>query len=399
MVLKRQISIQSKIEPPAKHVKPVPKEDLNEHEKEEKIKELTDKVAELQSLLVKKCNEIATHKKVIVDNQNIVGELLEKNDKLEQDMVEMLSTNQDLENEMTAKTHELEAQVTDLKKQMEPDDEIEQLSILMAGKNKSYSKAVTGTIPKKKNSNKVCEVCQLVCETERKYLNHIKGHDKDDDWNCKKCDFQTNSIHKASKQALEAHVCKTKPDINNTECTVCKDTFPNKTDLNKHKLTAHKSWKLCTKFFSNNPNIKCQYNPCHYSHVAPTDNMQRCYDCGREFMTTEELMLHRKLIHKSICRLFQTNACERDQESCWFNHYVTKRNESAQNVRNSKTFSAKPVQNVATENNIQDFQNAPQTEAPNLFSQEISKMMDHMMKTLKGDMTQMFHSMMNHRQN
>ena len=110
-------------------------------------------------------------------------------------------------------------------------------------------------------------------------------------------------------------------------------------------------------------------------------------------------MLHRKLIHISICQLFQTKECERDQESCWFNHYVTKRNESAQNVRNSKTFSAKPVQNVATENNIQDFQNAPQTEAPNLFSQEISKMMDHMMKTLKGDMTQMFQSMMNHRQN
>ena len=48
----------------------------------------------------------------------------------------MLSTNQDLENEMTAKTHELEAQVTDLKKQMEPDDKIEQLSILMAGEKK-----------------------------------------------------------------------------------------------------------------------------------------------------------------------------------------------------------------------------------------------------------------------
>ena len=44
MVLKRQISIQSKIEPPAKHVKPVPKEDLNEHEKGDKIEKLTDKL-------------------------------------------------------------------------------------------------------------------------------------------------------------------------------------------------------------------------------------------------------------------------------------------------------------------------------------------------------------------
>ena len=93
MVLKRQISIQSKIEPPAKHVKSVPKDDLNKAEKDDKL-----------------------HKKMILDNQNIVEELLDKNYKLEQDLLEMFSTNQDLENEMKAKMHELEAQVTDLKK-------------------------------------------------------------------------------------------------------------------------------------------------------------------------------------------------------------------------------------------------------------------------------------------
>ena len=31
-------------------------------------------------------------------------------------------------------------------------------------------------------------------------------------------------------------------------------------------------------------------------------------------------MLHRKNIHKAICRLYLNNECERDQETCWFNH-------------------------------------------------------------------------------
>ena len=52
-------------------------------------------------------------------------------------------------------------------------------------------------------------------------------------------------------------------------------------------------------------------------------------------------MLHRKLIHISICQLFQTNECERDQESCWFNHYVTKQNETLEDVISEETVHEK----------------------------------------------------------
>ena len=46
----------------------------------------------------------------------------------------MLDVNTKLENEMIERNSKLELEVQDLKIQIEPDDEVEQLAILMAGK-------------------------------------------------------------------------------------------------------------------------------------------------------------------------------------------------------------------------------------------------------------------------
>ena len=63
-------------------------------------------------------------------------------------MLNMLDTNTKFENEIIEKNTILEEEVRVLKEQLKPDDEIEQLTTLMAGKNRSYSRTVTGTIPK-----------------------------------------------------------------------------------------------------------------------------------------------------------------------------------------------------------------------------------------------------------
>ena len=107
-------------------------------------------------------------------------------------MSNMLDKNTKFDNEMIEKNTKLEDEVRELKNQLKPDDEIEQLTTLMAGKNKSYALTVTGTVPKT-NTHKICEVCRLICETERKYQNNIKSHSSKGDWRCNKCDFQTNS--------------------------------------------------------------------------------------------------------------------------------------------------------------------------------------------------------------
>ena len=258
---------------------------------------------------------------------------------------------------MLEKNTKLEEKIKALKEQIEPDDEMDQLVTLMAEKNKSYSRTAQGAIPKV-STKKICEVCRLVCETEKKYQNHVKSHTSDGDWMCNKSDFKTNTksnldihistfVHEVyderrtpkhtcanfdlktnTKTALDTHICRAKhPErtdnvFKNVSCAVCNGTFGNKTELNAHKIKSHKSWKLCNKFFSSDPNVKCQHKPCNYSHVQPSADMHRCYNCGREFPDLEILMLHMKSLHNAICRLFQTGVCDRDQESCWFNHHT-----------------------------------------------------------------------------
>ena len=177
--------------------------------------------------------------------------------------------------------------------------------------------------------------------------------------------------------------------------------FSNKTELSTHKLKGHKSWKLCNKFFSPDPNVKCLHNPCHFSHVQPSEGMHRCYDCGREFPGLEELMLHRKSIHNAVCRLSLTNECERDQETCWFNHPPHQNTVTAQSVESrqgsQKTTNKNICKNVMFVNNQTDFPESKQVEAPSLGAQQMSQMMDHMMTTMKLEMTKMFQSMMHHR--
>ena len=70
-------------------------------------------------------------------------------------------------------------------------------------------KTVSGIV-NKEFQHRICEVCKLICETEKKYTNHIKSHKSDGDWNCDKCDFQTNNIQQASKQAQDTHICTVK---------------------------------------------------------------------------------------------------------------------------------------------------------------------------------------------
>ena len=335
--LKRDLSITSKFLPEAKHVKSDQVEEdregtlmaqvasLNEH-----VKSLNENITILAKESAEKDHNIHNLSTTVKENEVVIQDLLAQITNLENDAVSMLDTNTQLENEMLEKNTKLENEVKDLKKQMEPEDEVEQLAILMAGKNKSYARTVAGSVPRTKKKQ-IYEVCHLICETETKYRNHIQSHNADGDWSCVNCDFETNSHQKLSKhkcdvicewncvncnfqtnsqEKLNRHVCKANPNgkkastnsiLNNIKCTVCDDMFPNKTELSTHKFKSHKSWKLCNKFFNTDVQVKCLHNPCHFSHVPPSEGMHRCYDCGREFHVLEELMLHRKKIHNAVC--------------------------------------------------------------------------------------------------
>ena len=189
-----------------------------------------------------------------------------------------------------------------------------------------------------------------------------------------------------------------KDALKQIQCNVCEERFTNKTELNTHKLKSHKSWKLCIKHFSTDPRIKCLHNLCHYSHILPSEGKHRCYNCGREFTTLEDLMLHRKSIHNAVCRLYLKNECERDQESCWFNHPENKKHVPVTHEANVTKNEKIPVTNVqpvqSVENNEQGFQDLPTVNSPN-----INQMMEEIMKHMKSEMAKMFQTMMDQSQN
>ena len=132
--------------------------------------------------------------------------------------------------------------------------------------------------------------------------------------------------------------------------------------------------------------------------------MFRCYDCGREFLVLEDLMLHRKSVHNAVCKLSLTNECDRDQDTCWFNHPATQQQTRVQIVENVQSTpranDTRTVNSVATDQHQQGFQEtpplAPPLKAPNFNSPEMINMKNNMMRTLKTDLTEMFKSLMNH---
>ena len=93
---------------------------------------------------------------------------------------------------MIDKNTKLEEEIKRLKEKMKPDDEVEKLATLMAGKSRGYLRTVGGTF-QKNSFKKICEICWLVCEKEIKYHNHKKSHSAEGDWCCHKCDFQTKT--------------------------------------------------------------------------------------------------------------------------------------------------------------------------------------------------------------
>merc|ERR1712237_153040 len=102
-------------------------------------------------------------------------------------------------------------------------------------------------------------------------------------------------------------------------CDNCKRNFPSSPLVRKHILAEHKSYKPCTKFFA--PESNCKYgDKCHFSHTEVAEGKLRCYTCGTEASGIDEIMSHRKDVHKQACRNALTNTCKFDQDTCYLNH-------------------------------------------------------------------------------
>ena len=159
-------------------------------------------------------------------------------------------------------------------------------------------------------------------------------HNKDGDWTCNDCSFQTNREDELRDHRIRAHEPQYSPTLNQPKegfqktketgtsksggstCNLCNKDFIYRIDLSKHVAEEHKTYKQCRNLGS------CSYRQrCRYNHNEYPPGTQVCYECGKTFKTIHELMRHRKAAHKvQLCKEFLKGNCGYSQEDCYFTH-------------------------------------------------------------------------------
>ena len=148
-----------------------------------------------------------------------------------------------------------------------------------------------------------------------------------------------------SNEELMKHIDK---DHKRKICNLCSETFETKEGMDKHRRKTHPSFKPCRNISD------CSYGKgCHYSH-EPLKRAFRCYQCGEEFNTRREMMIHRKKDHVvEDCKSFLKDGNCRYKETCWWSHpfeaegfWDTPQKPTPPNRRSQATEQRTPVQSV-----------------------------------------------------
>ena len=173
-------------------------------------------------------------------------------------------------------------------------------------------------IEKEPNLKESEEKEQVACEVKQVETPEdieVNLTEKDDEFNCMDCDFQTTS-----ETYLKKHI-KLKHILN---CKICQKEFKDKVSLMQHRKKEHKSLVApCRKYA-----VKmCPYieETCWWNHneKGPEPEKTQCFICGETFKSKGELMRHRKKEHLSIvrqCDRLREGKCGFQDEFCWFRH-------------------------------------------------------------------------------
>ena len=143
---------------------------------------------------------------------------------------------------------------------------------------------------------------------------HVLIHNKEGDWRCNSCSFQTNSISNLKTHLDTAqHLSNQFKDLvivswfceSQFNCPLCDSTFLSKKELNTHRVMYHKSFKPCR----NLPNCSFAEN-CMFNHDSIDPSKHLCFECGIQNKSLSDLMAHRKLEHRQVkCRSFSNGTC------------------------------------------------------------------------------------------
>ena len=243
----------------------------------------------------------------------------------------------------------------------------------------------------------ICEPCGIEFETETELKRHKESHRTPNELKCKICALEFSSktqlrihmreLHRMLREdwqelptdenTLEAREIQDN-DIANISCKFCEEKFNTNIEMWNHRKEIHPSHKPCINF----PN--CDYaGRCVYSHKQIPEGMVRCFQCGKDFKTYAEMMMHRKNTHndKILCKKFQQNQCNRPRDRCWFIHEVTPSNMSTNPDFQPRTLNLAPP---GTQTQTQNLSNQLKSILPGVMSQMLPQIMMKIMENLQN---------------
>ena len=243
----------------------------------------------------------------------------------------------------------------------------------------------------------ICEPCGIEFETENELKRHKETHKTSNDLKCKICaqDFTSKTqlrIHMREMHRMlredwqELQTDENTPETRNIQdneianicCKFCEEKFHTTIEMWDHRKEIHPSHKPCINF----PN--CDYaGRCVYSHKHIPEGMVRCFQCGRDFNTYAEMMIHRKNTHNDriLCKKFQQNQCNRPSDRCWFIHEMTQRSVL---TNQNPDFQSRIVNQAPPGTQILNLTNQLKSMLPEVMSQMLPQIMMKIMENLQN---------------
>ena len=162
-------------------------------------------------------------------------------------------------------------------------------------------------------------------------------------FSCEECDCKLESLG-----LLQAHMKIHVETGHQYECEECGNEFATEKQLEDHMKCYHKKCEEPTQTEEASRQYNCEDCPFQgenglelKKHIvrtkhSPSEYLEKCYTCNKEFSSYWHLMNQRKTEHPSNkkCRYFLNEMCRFDADTCWYKHET----ESIRNVQESNSF-------------------------------------------------------------
>lgn len=209
---------------------------------------------------------------------------------------------------------------------------------------KKYESESSLTAHKKIHETKEnCNKCNTKFWTKPQLKNHLRTIHKEEivespkDYNCNGCFLQFESrleLKHHTEQATHS------PGENSEKCFTCDEDFSGYWQLMNHRKAEHPSTKQCRYFLLDE--CKFDKSTCWYSHELNSqsevkDDLSKntCNVCDNNFIRKNDLMKHKKLMHKQKiqkCRKFLQGNCQFGGKTCWFSHEAASKNDKIEEL-------------------------------------------------------------------